>query len=113
MPQIARCAWCSRKILDDQPMGRRKRYCSTSCRQRAYEKRRLMTGEGMIKVDADAVVIRRSELESLQDRLYVLRSAVEVLDAAVQDGAGAEELTAVAREVVAASGDLDRLWISP
>lgn len=73
----------------------------------------MMTGDGMIKLDDDSVLIRRTELESLQDRLYVLRSAVEILDAAVQDGAGADELVTVAREVIAATGDLDKLWISP
>lgn len=72
-----------------------------------------MTGEGMIALDEDSVVLRRAELESLQDRLYVLRNAVEVLESAVQEGAGTAELTSVAREVVAATGDLDRLWITP
>jgi hypothetical protein len=105
--------WCSRQIGDEQPMGRRKRYCSHACRQRAYEKRRMMTGEGMIKVDDDSVLVRRTELESLQDRLYVLRSAVEILDAAVRDSADGDELTSVAREVIAAAGDLDKLWIAP
>lgn len=99
-------------IVDDQRIGRRKRYCSQSCRQRAYEKRRQITGDGM-QLDEDSVVIRRAELESLQDRLYVLRSAVEILDAALQDDAGKGELTSVAREVVAATGDLDRIWITP
>lgn len=64
-------------------------------------------------VGADAVVMNRGELESIQDRLYVLRSAVEVLADAVAAGAAADELTTVAREVIAATGDLDRLWITP
>lgn len=72
-----------------------------------------MTGGGSAKVSEDAVVIARAELESLQDRLYVLRSAVEVLDGAVTDEADAAELRQVAREVIAATGDLDRLWITP
>ena len=72
-----------------------------------------MTGDGMIKLDDDSVLIRRTELESLQDRLYVLRSAVEILDTAVQDRAGIDELVGVAREVIAATGDLNKLWISP
>lgn len=72
-----------------------------------------MTGAGGMAVPEDAVVITRSELESLQDRLYVLRSAVEVLEGAVQDDADVAELRSVAREVVAATGDLDRLWVSP
>lgn len=72
-----------------------------------------MNGAATMTVAADAVVIGRSELESLQDRLWVLRSAVEVLQATVDDSGSAGELRSVAREVIAASGDLDRLWISP
>lgn len=72
-----------------------------------------MSGAGGIQVPDDAVVITRSELESLQDRLYVLRSAVEVLEGALHDDADVAELRSVAREVVAATGDLDRLWVSP
>ncbi|WP_208378945.1 hypothetical protein [Cumulibacter soli] len=113
MPETVRCTWCSRKIIDAQPTGRRKKYCSHACRQRAYERRRLMSGTGVLQLEEDSVVVRRAELESLQDRLYVLRSAVEVLQAAVDDNANSAELVSVAREVVAATGDLDRLWISP
>ncbi len=72
-----------------------------------------MSGTGVLQLEEDSVVVRRAELESLQDRLYVLRSAVEVLQAAVDDNANSAELVSVAREVVAATGDLDRLWISP
>lgn len=64
-------------------------------------------------VDADSVVVRRTELEYLQDRLYVLRSAVEELDRAVKESAAPKELTMVAKEVVAATGDLDKLWVVP
>lgn len=71
-----------------------------------------MSGDGVSRPD-ESVLIGRAELESLQDRLYVLRSAVEVLQLAVDDGAEAAELSSVAREVVAAAGDLDRLWVTP
>ncbi len=66
-----------------------------------------------MRVDADSVVVRRTELEYLQDRLYVLRSAVEELDRAVQEKASLREMTTVAKEVVAATGDLDKLWVVP
>lgn len=106
-----RCLWCSRQIHNDSTLGRRRRYCSQACRQRAYEKRHQQSGSG--GVGPDDVVVRRTELESLQDRLYALRSAVEVLESAVADKADAAEMRSVAREVVAAAGDLDRLWVSP
>ena len=106
-----RCKWCSKKIVNDASIGRRKQYCGQACRQRAYEKRRQQ--QGGLDVDADSVAVRRAELEHLQDRLYVLRSAVEELGRALQDGAPLSELTTVAKEVVAATGDLDKLWVVP
>lgn len=72
-----------------------------------------MRGDGLMQVDDDSVLVRRGELESLQDRLYVLRSAVEVLAAVVDEHGDRDELASVAREVVAATGDLDKLWLSP
>lgn len=72
-----------------------------------------MRGDSLMQVDDDSVLVRRGELESLQDRLYVLRSAVEVLAAVVDERGDRDELASVAREVVAATGDLDKLWLSP
>ncbi len=43
----------------------------------------------------------------------MLRSAVEELDRAVQEKASPKEMTTVAKEVVAATGDLDKLWVVP
>lgn len=110
MGVTARCEWCSRRIDNDLPIGRRRRYCTQSCRQRAYEKRRQQSSG---TAGPDEATIRRADLESLQDRLYVLRSAIEVLDATLEEQPTRDELISVAREVVSAAGDLDRLWVSP
>lgn len=106
-----RCKWCSKKILGEVSIGRRRQYCGQACRQRAYEKRREQVGG--LAVNADSVAVRRTELEHLQDRLYVLRCAVEELADALADKADADELAGVAKEVVAATGDLDKLWVTP
>lgn len=66
-----------------------------------------------MRIDADSVTVRRTELEHLQDRLYVLRSAVDELDRAMRENAPPSELASVAKEVVAATGDLDKLWVVP
>lgn len=107
-----RCEWCSAKIPAQLSVGRRRRYCTQACRQRAYEKRHQQAG-GTAPVDPESVVVRRSELESLQDRLYVLRSAIEVLEDVLQESGEVGELRSVAKEVVAAAGDLSRLWVTP
>lgn len=72
-----------------------------------------MAGGDPVALDADSVTITRADLESLQDRLYVLRNALEILRDTLAEDAGAAELRHVAAEVVAAGGDLDRLWVSP
>ncbi|MEO6958012.1 MAG: hypothetical protein ABI137_14810 [Antricoccus sp.] len=105
-----RCKWCSRQIIDDLSTGRRKQYCSQACRQRAYEKRREQTLG--LPHDPEAVVINRVQMEYLQDRLYILRCAIEDLSLAMADGDHAGTLI-VATEVVHAAGDLDTLWVTP
>jgi hypothetical protein len=49
-------------------------YCRRSCRQRDYEARRRATEAGL---GEDAVIIGRTELDELHDRLYELEAAVE------------------------------------
>jgi sigma54-dependent transcription regulator len=40
MPAKIRCSWCSTRFVP-KTRGRRPKFCSASCRQRAYEGRRL------------------------------------------------------------------------
>ncbi|MGH3659539.1 MAG: hypothetical protein ACRDUA_23065 [Micromonosporaceae bacterium] len=61
-------------------LGRPRTYCRQSCRQRAYEQRAVAQRAGL---PADAVVVSRSELEHLQDRLFQIRCAVEDAEAAL------------------------------
>lgn len=91
-------------------MGRTRRYCAQACRQRAYEQRHLLGRAGL---PADAVVVARADLDGLQDRLYQLRCAVEDVATALSEGATRGELEQVARHLVSAAGDLDRLWVAP
>jgi hypothetical protein len=97
--------------LPEQPrLGRTRRYCAQACRQRAYEQRHLLGRAGL---PGDAVVVARRDLDDLQDRLYQLRCAVEDVSTALCERAGRAELEGVARNVVAAAGDLERLWVAP
>jgi hypothetical protein len=54
--------------------GRPRQYCRRSCRQRDYEARREAADLGL----GDArLVVARSELDALHDRLYELEAAIE------------------------------------
>lgn len=70
-------------------MGRRRRYCKQSCRQRAYEQRQSLVGTA---VPADALVLTAEEAGALADRAFALRCAAEDVATAVADGAGSDEL---------------------
>jgi hypothetical protein len=54
--------------------GRPREFCRRSCRQRHYESRRRAAELGLGEHE---LVIARTELESLRDRLYVLACAVD------------------------------------
>jgi hypothetical protein len=70
-------------------MGRRRRYCRQSCRQRAYEQRALVEGTTLAP---DSVVLTADEASQLSDRLYEVRCAAEDVATAVDEGAGHAEL---------------------
>jgi hypothetical protein len=54
--------------------GRPRAYCRQSCRQRDYEARRRAHEAGLGEAE---VIIGRSELDELHDRLYELQAAIE------------------------------------
>jgi hypothetical protein len=59
------------------PTGRPRVYCRRSCRQRDYEARQRAAELGLSESE---LVMARSELEDLKDKLYVLEAAVEDVD---------------------------------
>jgi hypothetical protein len=73
-------------------MGRRRRYCRQSCRQRAYEQRSLINGATGSAVPPDAVVLSAGEAADLSDRVYQVRCAAEDVATALDEGAGTTEL---------------------
>jgi hypothetical protein len=94
-----RCAWCGREIVQSGS-GRHRRYCSQSCRQRAYEQRRQLSGTGL---PADVVVLSRRAAEELTDTLFELRCAAEDVRTAVTEDADAvssAEVAALCTELV-------------
>lgn len=87
-------------------MGRRRRYCRQSCRQRAYEHRSAVKGTS---IPADAVVLSAEEASALIDRTFEVRCAAEDVATAVGEGAGAEELARLCDELVTRAKDAERL----
>jgi hypothetical protein len=101
------CGWCGGRLPDEgKVVGRPRRYCAQSCRQRAYERRSAVQRGGLPE---DAVVLSAAELADLQDRLFQLRCAAEDVATAADDGADAAELKVLAKQVVATAADLERL----
>jgi hypothetical protein len=77
--QAESCNYCSRLLGPRRSTGRRRTYCSQSCRQRAYQSRKrsreLGLGEGMIVVShtQTARLVRR--INDLLEALAVVESA--------------------------------------
>ncbi|MFT4200652.1 hypothetical protein [Gordonia sp. (in: high G+C Gram-positive bacteria)] len=94
--RLVSCAWCGREIVDST-LGRRRKYCQQSCRQRAYEQRTLTAGTS---IPDDAVILRPDEVRDLADRLFELRCAAEDLRTALAEDADAATLAEMAESVV-------------
>lgn len=84
----AECEHCGRPVETDQGVGRPRKYCRRSCRQRAYERRRHQ-GD-LAWGDARLVGLAR-ELAELEDRLDRVRDLVDQLRFDVEDGRTVDE----------------------
>nr|WP_040518059.1 hypothetical protein [Gordonia aichiensis] len=90
----------------DSEHGRRRKYCKRSCRQRAYEQRALTEGTS---IPSDAVILTRTEVSDLGDRLFALRCAAEDLATAVDEDADSTTLAELAAEIVTLAKNAERL----
>ncbi|WP_230422779.1 hypothetical protein [Prauserella cavernicola] len=105
-PVPRHCGWCGRRLEQSGSVGRRRRYCGQSCRQRAYERRTAVQRTGLPE---DAVVLSDTEIATLQDRLFQLRCAAEDVATAAEDGASPGELRQMATELAQAARELEQL----
>lgn len=101
----ASCAWCG-KMIDTGGRGRPKKYCSHSCRQRAYEQRNNVAGT---TIPAEAVILRPEKVSQLQDSLFELRCAAEDVATAAAEGANAEELRQLCEDLVELARTIEKL----
>ncbi|WKD61159.1 hypothetical protein CCICO_05655 [Corynebacterium ciconiae DSM 44920] len=89
------CQWCGKEFAASG-RGRPKKYCSASCRQRAYEHRQLAESR---QLPSDAVVISPEQRAQFKDSLYELRCAAEDVATAVADNAEPEEIDELCTEL--------------
>ena len=74
MTESPRCRWCRRQLPERKGPGRRREFCGGSCRQQDYLRRQRAADAGLAEHE---LVVTRTELDDLHDRLYVLEAAVE------------------------------------
>ena len=88
-----RCWWCGRRFIQTPGPGRRRRYCRTSHRQRAYEARKLA---GAHALGADQVLMAAARLEEIRDLIYRIEAALDDVDVDL----GAEDSEAATRNAL-------------
>ena len=77
--EATRCRWCRRQLPDRKGPGRPREFCGGSCRQQDYLRRQRAADAGLAEHE---LVVTRTELDELHDRLYELEAVAWLLDAA-------------------------------
>lgn len=95
------CQYCGKEIQRTPGRGRPRKYCSDSCKQRAYELRH--------PVSAGQEGVRRISDNTMRDKLFELRCAAEDIATATNEGAGAAEIQSLCDELVTMAKKLERL----
>ena len=99
------CQWCGAEVAV-QGRGRPRKYCSTSCKQRAYEQRQNLAGT---EIAPDAVILSKAKADMLQDSLFQLRCAAEDIAWAAAEEASAEELRQLCAELIELARSIEKL----
>ena len=100
------CQWCGKEMAQQQGRGRRRKYCSQSCKQRAYEQRNFVAGTA---IDAGAAILKPETVSNLRDNLFVLRCTAEDIRTAVEENADPEELRNMCDELIKIARTLEKL----
>lgn len=99
------CAWCGAEIVS-AGRGRPRKYCSASCKQRAYEQRHNVVGT---QIPDDAVILAADKADRLRDELFELRCIAEDIQTAAAEEATAEEKAALCQELVDMARTIEKL----
>ncbi|MDO4928612.1 MAG: hypothetical protein Q3976_06065 [Corynebacterium sp.] len=97
------CQWCRKPLTGTHG---RKKYCSQSCRQRAYEQRRGVSGK---PIPINAVVLSEQKVEILHDKLFELRCSAEDVATAVEEGSSAIEIRELCTELVDLAKSIEQM----
>jgi tetrahydromethanopterin S-methyltransferase subunit G len=98
-----RCGWCHRPLLQLSGAGRPRRFCSPSHRQRSYEARRRAES---FRLPNGQVIVSEDDLQKVHDRLYLLESAIEDVDADLAGDPGPKAYRAAFDHLYEAAKDL-------
>lgn len=93
------CAWCGEE-MPGQQRGRPRKFCSRSCRQRAYEQRAGQSAAVTPTPTSTRLGTPSDSGEELADQLFELRCAAEDLVTAMDEGAEPAELRGMATDLV-------------
>lgn len=102
---VTSCTWCGKELVNTG-RGRPRKYCSRSCKQRAYEQRHNVAGTS---IPAEAVIIHPDRVAALRDSLFELRCAAEDVATASAEGADPEEMRVLCTELVALARTIEKL----
>jgi len=99
------CRWCGRRIDPRSGPGRPKEFCKPSCRQADYIARQRSAEAGLSESE---LIVARTQLDDLRDRLYVLEAAVEDVERDLAEPHGEQELEDAVRWLLDAARPLLR-----
>lgn len=99
------CEWCGKEVVQSG-RGRPRKFCSSSCKQRAYEQRNNVVGT---PIPADAVIMTPERAQNVRDGLFELRCSAEDIATAASEGATAEEINELCAELVTLARRLETL----
>ena len=107
---LSDCEWCGRPFAQTPGRGRRRKYCSDSCKQRAYEARRGIPARTRNSLEAfESHEVDPQRAEGIRDRLFELRCAAEDVATAAKEGADAEEIESLCVELVTMAKKLENI----
>ncbi|MDN6247035.1 MAG: hypothetical protein L0J38_10985 [Corynebacterium casei] len=101
----AACQWCGKSVVN-QGRGRPKKYCSSACKQPAYEKRPALRD---FSDNEKALTLSPERAVKLHDGLFELRCSAEDIATAIEEGAPASEVRHLCDELVGIARRVEEL----
>lgn len=92
--------------MEQPTRGRPRKFCSASCKQRAYEQRHNVVGT---QIPANAVIMTPERAATVRDGLFELRCSAEDIATAAAEGATPAELKELCDELVSLARRLEEL----